>query len=54
MVELLGEKHDGHAAECGGERRADSGARGGGGVARGGDGEGGARVEAVPCNGSAM
>ena len=48
VVELLGDEHGDHPAEGGGERGADGGARGGGGVALGSDGEGRARVEAVP------
>ena len=48
VVELLAGEHGDHPAEGGGERGADGGARGGGGAALGSDGEGRARVEAVP------
>ena len=51
VIKLLGGDHGDHSAKCGGDCGADGGARGGGGVARGGDGEGRARVEAVPWGG---
>mmetsp|Transcript_26222 Transcript_26222/g.66554 ORF Transcript_26222/g.66554 Transcript_26222/m.66554 type:complete len:470 (-) Transcript_26222:119-1528(-) len=50
VVQLLAGEHCDHPAEGGGERGADGGARGGGGVALGSDGEGRARVEAVPAH----
>ena len=51
VVQLLAGEHCDHPAEGGGDRGADGGARGGGGVALGSDGEGRARVEAVPWGG---